>query len=126
LGCAILDGDVKLEHITPEGVDDPRLKEARSKVKQIFHDEHPDRWITPARVTVKMKDGRSFTRERSYIIGSLEEPLTLEQVRGLYAKFTDGILPDDTISETADALMNLESLPGVDRLTDMLVFCDKR
>jgi 2-methylcitrate dehydratase PrpD len=126
LGCAILDGDVKLEHITPEGVDDPRLKEARSKIKQIFHDVHPDRWITPARVTVKMKDGREFSRERSYIVGSLEEPLTMEQIRGLYTKFTSGILPDDYIEETADSLMNLESLPSVDRLIDMLVFCDKR
>lgn len=60
------------------------------------------------------------------IAGSLEEPLTMEQIRGLYVKFTNGILPDGYISETADALMNLESLPNVDRLTDMLVFCDKQ
>jgi hypothetical protein len=72
-----------------------------------------------------MKDGRSFTKERHYIIGSVEEPLTMEQIRGLYAKFCKGILPDNYISETADALMNLESLPNVDRLIDMLVFFDK-
>lgn len=125
LGCAILDGDVNLSHVTPDSADDPRLKEARSKVKQIFHDEHPDRWVTPARVTIKMKDGRVLSKERNYIIGSLEEPLTMEQIRELYAKFTKGILPEDYMSETADALMNLESLPNVDKIMDMLVFCDK-
>ena len=126
LGCAILDGDVNLSHVTPDSADDPRLKEARSKVKQIFHDEHPDRWVTPARVTIKMKDGRVFSKERNYIIGSLEEPLTMGQIRELYAKFTKGILPEDYMSETADALLNIESLPSVDKIMDMLVFCDKQ
>jgi len=127
LGCAILDGDVNLSHATPTAGDDPRLKAAREKVKQIFHDVHPEgRWIDPARVTIKMKDGRVFTKERRYIIGSMEEPLTLEQVRGLYEKFTKGVLPEDIIKKTGDSLMNLENLSDLDQILDLLVFCDKR
>jgi 2-methylcitrate dehydratase PrpD len=127
LACAILDGDVKLEHFNPGAIDDPRLKEARSKVKQILDPTMPaSKWVDPARVTVKMKDGRELSRERRHIIGSPEEPLTMQQIRELYAKFTRNVLPEDYISRTANILINLESLPNIDELMDMLVFCSKR
>jgi 2-methylcitrate dehydratase PrpD len=123
LAAAMLDGDVNLKHISDKAVNDPRLKDARSKVKLFFH---PDLTIefnkAPARVVVKMKDGREFSRERMYPIGHpTKEPLTTEQVQGLYAKFTKGILKEKDISRTTDMILNLERVKSMRELIDILV-----
>ncbi|MBI5967359.1 MAG: MmgE/PrpD family protein, partial [Deltaproteobacteria bacterium] len=78
LSAAMLDGDVNLKHISEKAVNDPKLREGRSKVTLIYH---PDLTIefnkAPARVVIKMKDGREFSRERMYPIGHpTHEPLT--------------------------------------------------
>lgn len=122
LSAAMLDGDVNLRHFTEEAVGDRRLKEARSKVKFILYpDLSSTILVAPARVVVKMKDGREFSRERIYPIGHPKEPLTTEQLRGLYAKFCQGILPEKNISRTADMIFNLESLSNVKELINLLV-----
>ncbi|MFA4837753.1 MAG: MmgE/PrpD family protein, partial [Dehalococcoidia bacterium] len=57
LGTAMLDGDVTLEHLTEQAINDPRLQEARSKVKVITRPELAGKgFLVPVRVIVKMKD----------------------------------------------------------------------
>ena len=121
LSAAMLDGDVNLKHISDKAVNNPRLKDARSKVKIIYH---PDLTIefnkAPARVVVKLKDGREFSRERMYPIGHPSQPLTTDQVQNLYAKFTKGILKEKDISRTADMVLNLETIKSFRELIDIL------
>lgn len=126
LGSAMLDGDVNFSHIESDILVNPRYKEARSKVEVIVH---PD-WSTlymaePALVTVKTKDGREFSGERRYPIGSPKEPLAMEQFGELYSKFTRGILSEEQIEKTAEALLNLEKLNDVEELMDILTFGHK-
>lgn len=122
LGAALVDGDVNLEHVSEPAITDRRLKEARSKVKVIVHDEWSGLMTRPARITVKTKDGRQFSKERNYSIGAPEEPLTTEQYLELYRKFTRGILSPKQITKTAEAILNLEKLTDADveELMDML------
>jgi 2-methylcitrate dehydratase PrpD len=122
LSAAMLDGDVHLKNVSLEVLDDPRMREARKKVHFILHPEWPLSAMTdkvPARLVVKMTDGRTFEGERAYPIGSPQEPLTTEQCRKLYEKFTKGILSDKDISMTADMILNLEELSCVKSLTDI-------
>jgi len=125
LAVAMLDGDVTLEHITPDAVFDPRLIEARSRVK--FIADYPtsdlidDSIRKPAHVVVKTKDGRKLSFERMFPIGHHKEPLTLEQFRRLYAKFTRGILTEKNISKTAELILNLEKLNNVKELINILI-----
>lgn len=121
LATAMLDGDVNLGHFNIDAIADGRLKEARSKVKVIFYPDWPARFgEMPAHVTIVTKDGKQLSGERMYPIGSPKEPLTLEQVKQLYAKFTRGILSDDQIKTTTNALSNLENLDNVEGLMDIL------
>ena len=69
-----------------------------------------------------MKDGREFSKERMYIIGSPREPLTMEQLLELYSKFTRGILSEEQIRRTSEAILNLENLSNMEELMDRLVF----
>lgn len=121
LGAALLDGDVNLKHITEAAIYDPRLKEARSKIKVIPHPEWSKELLKePARISVKTKDGRAFSKERRFPIGSPDEPLTMDQFRGLYNKFSQGILPEREISRAADAILNLEKLSDLRELMSIL------
>lgn len=122
LSSAMLDGDVNLKHISEKLVHDSRLKNARSKVKLIYHPEFAIEFNkAPARVVVKMKDGREFSQERMYPLGHpIQDPLTTEQVQGLYAKFTKGILEEKDISRTTDMVLNLEKIKNLRELINIL------
>jgi 2-methylcitrate dehydratase PrpD len=114
LAAALVDGDVNTENISEHAIDNPRYTEGRSRVNFMLHPDLSNIFLAePSRVVVKMKDGREFSHERIYPIGHPKEPLTPEQFRGLYAKFTRNILPDNEISRTADAINKLETVKNV-------------
>ena len=127
LAVAMLDGDVNLSHFTSDAIANPRFWQARSKVVWILHpDWSRDVLAAPARVTIKTRDGREFSKERMHSIGSPSEPLTIAQFRELYAKFTQGILTQEQITRTADSVLNLENLSDAQELMDILTFAHTR
>ena len=65
---------------------------------------------TPAQLEVSLKDGRQFFRENNHVIGSPAHPLTMEQFKALFIKFTRDVLPDAELRWTVDALARLEEL----------------
>jgi 2-methylcitrate dehydratase PrpD len=127
LGAAMLDGDVNFGNINDAILADPRYKVARSKVQVFIHpDRSPVLVQSPAEVIIKMKDGRKLSGQRLYTIGSRQEPLSINQFRELYSKFTKGILPGDQIDKTAEALLSLEKLNNITDLMDILTFSPKQ
>jgi 2-methylcitrate dehydratase PrpD len=124
IGAAMLDGDIGLTQVSSDLTVDPKYKEARSKVRVVIHPEWPSGFLeAPDFVTIKMKDGREFSSERKRPIGAPpEEPLTREQFRELYYKFSRGILLEEQIERTAQAILNLEKLNDVRELMDILTF----
>lgn len=128
LGTAMLEGDLGLNHIDTQVIGDPRYEEAHKKVKLISHPEWPTgidadaMTKIPARVIVKLKDGREFTKERWNFLGSPEEPLTMKQFEGLYNKFTQFVLTKDQIEKTKNAILNIEKFSFMDELMDTLVY----
>jgi 2-methylcitrate dehydratase PrpD len=122
LSSAMLDGDVNMQHISEEAVSDKRLAAARSKVKIVLDPKLPQAFFgAPAKVNIRMKDGRTFSGQRNLPIGHPKEPLSQEQYLHLYSKFMKEILPDGLVSRTADMLMNLEKLPDMKELLNILV-----
>ncbi len=123
LGAAMLDGDVDFNNVNLDVLSGSKYKEARSKVEVIIH---PDRSRVlvqaPAEVIIKMKDGRKISGQRLFTIGSRQEPLTIEQYKGLYSKFTMGILSNDQVDKTSQAILDLEKLNDVIELMDILTF----
>ena len=124
-GVAMIDRDVNFSHITDAARENPKYREARTKVEVVFHPE----WVsdyamgTPAQLEVFLKDGRRFFREKNHVIGSPAEPLTLEQFKGLFVKFSRGLLAEKTLMWVADALTNLETLDrgDVEKLMHILI-----
>ncbi len=89
----MLKGDVGLEHITEGAVVDPLLRDARGKVKFILHPDLSGEYLKAlAQVVIKTKDGKEFSQKKMHPLGHPTDPLTIDQFKGLYAKFTRGIL----------------------------------
>lgn len=123
LGAAMLDGDVNFTHIDTDILTNQKYKEARSKVEVIVHPElSGEVMVAPARVIIKTKDGREFSGDRDYPIGSTNEPLTMDQFKELYIKFTQGILSEKHIRKTLNDIVNMEKLSDVGELMDILTF----
>jgi 2-methylcitrate dehydratase PrpD len=123
IAAAMIDKDVNLSHFTDEKMGDAKLKEARTKVKVIVHDDWPTALlVAPALIVIKLKDGKQVSKERKYAIGSPEEPLTIEQITALYYKFTPTILSQEQIKSTVDDILNLEKLPDIKGLMNVLTF----
>ncbi len=129
LAAILLDGDVNFSHIADDKIRDPKFKEARSKVEIIKHSDWLPKYAmeTPARIEVRLKDGREFSRERKTAIGSPQEPLPMEQFRALFIKFTKGVMSEEKIGWAADAIAHLEKLnvEDVQELNRVLVFGPK-
>jgi 2-methylcitrate dehydratase PrpD len=123
LALAMLYGDVALEHINPEAVEERKLKDARSKVKFVAAYAPAatgSSMLEPAHVVVKMKDGRIFTEDRKYPIGHPKDPLTTAQIQELCNKFTKGILTKRDMAKTSQTILNLERQKNVMELMNVL------
>ena len=121
LGAAMLDGDVNFDNVDANILLDPRYKEARSKIEVIIHPDRSSVLVqAPAEVIIRKKDGKMFSGQRMFTIGSLQEPLSVEQYIELYSKFTKGILSSEEIEKSVEAILNLEKLNDLIGLMDLL------
>lgn len=124
LGVAAVDGDVTLAHMTEEALDNPIYQQAVAKVKQTVPPELSKEWTTPFShmdgLRIHMKDGKIYSGERRYPIGSPKEPLTNEQVKNLFQKFVSGIYSSKEIDTITQAILNLEKLNDLGEVMDLL------
>jgi 2-methylcitrate dehydratase PrpD len=123
LAVVLLEGNVDFRHLSPDALHDVRLQEARKKIRLVANPEWPNKSFGgPARVIIKLKDGRVFTKERLTAVGSTQEPLTIDEIKELFRKFTNKILNAKTIDMIIDLVMEMEKLPNIDELMDLLTF----
>jgi 2-methylcitrate dehydratase PrpD len=111
VAVALLYGEVDSAHFNLDRIDDPILKENRSKVKVVFHDDWPQEFLSGiARLTITLKDGREISGEIKNAIGAPDSPLNEEQVFDLYKKITKNILTEKDLEWTWETINKLENI----------------
>jgi 2-methylcitrate dehydratase PrpD len=119
----MLEGDLNYDVFTDDKIADPLYKEARSKVHVHVHADWPLIWMAgPGRVSVTTKDGRTLSKEMEQPPGGTNSPLTTEQFKELYRKYTKGILSEAQIEWTAEIIMNLEQTKDLQEFMDVLTY----
>jgi 2-methylcitrate dehydratase PrpD len=116
LGAAILKGRVWLNSFTDESVVDQSYQEAQKKIDVIVHPEWPAGRVdarTP--VTIKLKDGRIFSKE----INTPREP-TIDELLDRYREAANGILRRDPTEKSIDMLLNMEKVKDISELMNLL------
>jgi 2-methylcitrate dehydratase PrpD len=116
MATAILKGEVWVESFTNEAVNDPKYQEARRKVKVILHPEWPStRDAVQAIVTVRLKDGKVFTRKAS----ELREPARDELI-GNYKRLTEPVLSPAQQERSLELMLNIEKIDNISELMSIL------
>ena len=118
VAIAIVEGAGGEKQFSDRAVSDPTTVALRGKVSPVITPG-----IDPAQVdmTVVLKDGRQLNRRIEHAIGSVEKPMTDEQLETKFSDLADGIIPSATVRRVMDACWNVENLPSAAEIAKMSV-----
>jgi len=115
-GAVLLKGKVWIDSFSDEAAFDPRYVEARGRVEEVVHREWPPgRVDARIPVTIKLKDGRTFSKENA----SPREP-TLNQLLDRYREAAEAILTPDQTKKSLDLLLDMENSRDVSEIMGLL------
>lgn len=124
LAYQMIHGECGLETNTEAAVHDPKMAEARKKVKVVYHPEYPKRYYAgEGRMDLKLKNGETITGFMEQPYGGPKYPLSMDQVVEIYRKYCQGILPEPQIERTRDIILNMENEPD---LQELYTICTSR
>jgi 2-methylcitrate dehydratase PrpD len=72
-------------------------------------------------MTIVLKDGRRLHRYIEHAVGSVEVPMTDQQLEAKFADLADGILPAFMIRRVMDACWDIENLPNAAEIAKISV-----
>ena len=123
LARAIIDGRVFIDAFTESAVRDPNVLKLAERIQMRLDNNLPSRDLgsRPCRVTLRLKNGQTYSREVQHSRGGPEVPMTADELKG---KFTD--CARQTLSESAtkrilDDLERLETLKDIRPLCELLL-----
>ncbi len=123
LAYQMIYGECNLKTCTEIAVKDPRVAEARKKVKVVYHPEYEKRYFAgEGRLDLILKNGKTLTGAMDQPYGGPKYPLTMDQAVDIYRKYCRGILSDAQIERTKDIILNMENEPDLKELFDICTF----
>lgn len=117
---SLLDRKVSLEQFTNEKVQDIKVRSILQKVKTVLHPEM-EKTPPPAIVTIRLKDGREYTKRVDIATGDPEKPMSLNQIVEKYRNCTEPLIDKNRMEESIDKILSLEKLPNVGELIALIV-----
>ncbi|MGE5618798.1 MAG: MmgE/PrpD family protein [Sphingomonadaceae bacterium] len=116
VAVAILDGQVMPEQYLPERIMRPAVQDLLRRVSvrssEEFSRRFPDEM--PSRVTIRLKDGRSLSREKRDYEGFHTRPMSWETVVQKFEKLSQPYTDHTLRSAIVQAVLDLESTPVAD------------
>jgi 2-methylcitrate dehydratase PrpD len=122
LARAMIDGEVTLDAFTDSAVRDPAILRLAEKVQMRLDAalERRDTGSRPARVTVRLIDGRTLSREVYHAKGSLESPMTPAELDAKFTRCAERVLHREALERARQCIHSLDQLDDIGRLGDLL------
>jgi len=119
---ALIDGKVSLHAFTEAAVRDPNVLKLAERVQMNLDNnlKKTDPAGRPCRVTVRLKNGQSYTREAQHAKGGPEFPMTEAELRGKFTECARETLSADAAERALALIEGLEKVDNVRSLTDIL------
>lgn len=119
LSRAIIDGRVSLDHFTDAAVRDPNVLKLAERIQMNLDANLKaiDAGGRPCRVTLRLKDGQTLTREVQHAKGGPEVPMTPGEIKGKFIECARLAIND------VAALRALESIERLDTLDNIRPLC---
>ena len=123
LARAIIDGRLFLDAFTDSAVRDENVLRLAERVQMRLD---PDLQPTalgsrPCKVTIRLRDGRSFSRQIDYAKGSRETPMTVEELKLKFVGCARQALDDSSIERIIEDVEHLETLQDIRPLCRLLM-----
>jgi 2-methylcitrate dehydratase PrpD len=123
LARAIIDGRVFIDAFTDTAVKDPNVLKLAERIQMRLDNNLPSRDLgsRPCRVTLRLKNGQTYSREVQHSKGGPEVPMTADELK---AKFTDcarQTLSEGATQQVLDNLNKLESLQDIRPLCQVMM-----
>ncbi|MFC1864312.1 MmgE/PrpD family protein [Chloroflexota bacterium] len=119
-----LEHDIFIDQFTEEKVNDPRIAEFSRKVK-VIPDPDLDKLGPEFRhaviAEIRTTDGRTFSERTDTAKGSDKRPMSTDEVFQKYQILAGKVLSKKGVAELQDAVQNLEKVPDVRKLSELLM-----
>lgn len=124
LAAMLLDHKVDLDSFSDEYCNAPRMRETLNKVLVNAHEEWADDAASRRRspVTIRMKDGRTLTKQVDHVRGSPGNPLTRDELVDKYRGCASRTLNEQAMEDSIDII---ESLDTFKSLKDLIAALSK-
>lgn len=121
LARALIDGKVSLDMFTDAAVRDPNVLNLADKIHMHLDErlKASNEGGRPCRVTVRLKNGRTYSREVQHAKGSPEVPMTRDELQAKFIECARQVLDDSSarcVLETIETLDELEDIRPLCRL----------
>jgi len=123
LARALIDGKLGLDGFTDEAVRDPLVLDLAEKVRVEVDPGLKQTWesSSPSQVTIRLRDGGSFSRRVDHPKGSPELPLAPQELRAKFIECARRALKERAAADALECLAHLESLSDLKPLCESLI-----
>src|SRR5262245_706129 len=119
---AISDGKVGLDIFTDSAVRDPNVLKLAERVRMNLDNNlrKTDAAGRPCRVTIRLKNGQTLTREAQHAKGGPESPMTEAELRAKFFDCAKEALPRESAQRALDQIEKLDTASDIRPLCEVL------
>ena len=123
LARAIIDGRVFIDAFTESAVRDPNVLKLAERIQMRLDNNLPSRELgsRPCRVTLRLKNGQTYSREVQHSKGGPEAPLTADELKGKFTDCARQTLSESSTQRVSDYLDQLDTLKDIRPLCQLLM-----
>jgi 2-methylcitrate dehydratase PrpD len=123
LARAIIDGRVFIDAFTESAVRDPNVLKLAERIQMRLDNNLPSRTLgsRPCRVTLRLKNGQTYSREVQHSKGGPEVPMTAEELKSKFSDCARQTLSESATQRVMDDLDRLETLKDIRPLCQLLM-----
>lgn len=123
LARAIIDGKLFLDAFTDSAVKDKNVLRLAEKIQMHLDLELKPtaQGSRPCKVTIRLRDGRSFSRQIDYAKGSRETPMSDEELKQKFIGCAREVLDESSIERIIEYVEHLETLEDIRPLCQLLI-----
>jgi 2-methylcitrate dehydratase PrpD len=122
LARAIIDGRVSLDHFTDAAVRDPNVLRLAERIQMNLDAslKASDAAGRPCRITMRLKDGQTLTREAQHAKGGPEVPMSPGELKGKFIECARQAVNDGTALRALESIERLDTLDNIRPLCQLL------
>jgi 2-methylcitrate dehydratase len=123
LALRLIKGSNGFQDYNEKNIKDPQILNLIKKMKYIPDEKCEKLKVDggPALVTIKLKDGTTYVEQIDYAKGTVQNPMTMEELKDKFKGLVSGIIPAKKTEDIIRTVEELEDLDNINRLASMLI-----